>query len=79
VPVQPVPARVPQGELIGFDRVTPPWREADVLFTDNRWRSAIVLAWCKYPRGWAALLHWADGTQEWRRHDPRALRRAGDH
>ena len=73
---QPVPERIPQGELLGLDRVTPLWTEADVLFTDRCWRPATVVAWCRYRRGWAALIRWADGTEEWRRHDPGYLRRS---
>jgi hypothetical protein len=79
VTAQPVPRRIPQGELLGLDRVTPPWPEADVLFTDKRWRTATVLAWCRYRRGWAALIRWADGTEEWRNYDPRWLRRSCEH
>jgi hypothetical protein len=61
---QPVAARIPQGELLGIDRKTPPWPQADVLFTDDRWQQATVPAWCRYRRGWAALMRWADGTED---------------
>jgi hypothetical protein len=73
---QPVPQRIPRGELLAIDRVAPPWPDAEVLFTDHRWRTVTVLAWCKYRRGWAALIRWPDGSEEWRRHDPRFLRRS---
>jgi hypothetical protein len=76
---QPLAARIPQGELLGIDRITPPWRQADVLFTDDRWRQATVLAWCRYRRGWAALLRWPDGQEDWRQHDPLCLRRSIEH
>ena len=45
---QPVLARVPQGELIDADRLVPQWPQAIVLFTDQRWHPATILAWCRY-------------------------------
>ena len=50
-----------------------------VLFTDERWHPATILAWCRYQHGWAALIHWPDGREDWRRHDPRGLRRSVEH
>lgn len=76
---QPVAARIPQGELLGIDRIAPPWPEADVLFSDGRWRPATVLAWCRYRGGWAALMRWSDGGQDWRVHDPQCIRRFAAH
>lgn len=73
---QPVLTRVPQGELIGADRLSPQWPQASVLFTDGRWHPATIVAWCRYQQGWAALLHWPDGHEDWRRHDPQCLLRS---
>jgi len=76
---QPATVRIPQGELLGIDRIAPPWPQADVLFTDEQWRPATVLAWCRYRRGWAALMRWPDGTEDWRIHDPECIRRSFAH
>jgi hypothetical protein len=35
VTAQPVLTRVPQGELIGADRLSPRWPQASVLFTES--------------------------------------------
>ena len=79
MPAQPVLARVPQGELIDADRFAPRWPQVIVLFTDERWHPATILAWCRYQHGWAALIHWPDGREDWRRHNPRCLRRSVEH
>jgi hypothetical protein len=76
VTAQPVLTRVPQGELIGADRLSPQWPQAMVLFSDGRWRPATIVAWCRYRHGWAALLHWPDGHEDWRHHDPQCLLRS---
>jgi len=70
----PTAARIPQGELLGIDRVTPPWPQADVLFTDDRWRQVAILAWCRYRRGWAVLMRWPEGNEDWRAYDPECIR-----
>jgi hypothetical protein len=71
---QPVAARIPAGKLLNIDRQSPPWPQADVLFTDDQWQQTTVLAWCRYRRGWAALMRWAGGTEDWRVHDPDCIR-----
>jgi len=73
---RPVLSHVPQGELTGTDRLAPGWPQAIVLFTDGRWRPATILAWCRYQHGWAALIRWPDGREDWRTHDPQGLRRS---
>ena len=76
---RPVLRRVPQGELIGTDRLAPAWPQAIVLFTDERWRPVTILAWRRHRHGWAALIRRPDGREDWRRHDPRGLRRSVEH
>jgi hypothetical protein len=76
---QPVLARIPQGELLSADRIAPHWPQAVVLFTDDSWRPATIVAWCRYRRGWAALIRWPDGQEDWRRNDPHRLRRSIEH
>ena len=53
------------------DRLTPSRPMATVLQSDGHWHPATILAWCRYRGGWAALLRWPDGSEDWRRHDPR--------
>ena len=50
-------------------RISAPWTTAVVLFTDQTWRPAEVVAWCRYRGGWAVLIRWPDGIQDWRQHD----------
>jgi hypothetical protein len=45
-----------------------------VLCTDQGWRRAEILAWARCQAGWAALIRWPDGTQDWRQHDRRLIR-----
>lgn len=65
-----------RGQLIGIDRLTPQWPQVLVLFTDECWHPATIVAWCPYQRGWAALIRWPDGSEDWRKHDPHCLRRS---
>jgi hypothetical protein len=60
-------------------RLPPDWPQAQVLFTDDQWRPATVVAWCGHSRAWAALVRWADGTEDWLRYDARYLHRSFDH
>jgi hypothetical protein len=76
VPAQPDLPRVPQGRLIDAPRVSPPWTSALVLFTDQAWRPAVIGAWCRYRAGWAVLIRWPDGSQDWRQYDSRRLYQA---
>jgi hypothetical protein len=64
--------------LLDADRLQPDWPWASVLFTDDSWRPATIVAWCRYRRGWAVLLRWRHGDEDWRVHDPRCLRRSND-
>jgi hypothetical protein len=73
---QPVLVRIPRGQLMHVNRLEPVWTQAVALFTDDRWRPATVLAWCRLLGSWAALIQWPDGTQDWRAYDARCLRQA---
>jgi hypothetical protein len=71
--------RVPQGLLIHVERIQPDWPQAEILFDDDKWRSATILAWCRYRQGWAGLVRWADGTEDWLIYNARYFQRAFDH
>jgi len=75
----PVLARVPRGLLIQAERFAPDWPHAEVLFTDEQWRPATIVAWCRYRRAWAALVRWADGSEDWLVYNARYLQRSFDH
>ena len=79
MPPEPVLARVPRGSFIYADRLQPRWPQASVLFTDDHWRSATVIAWCRYQKTWAALIRWPDGIEDWRIYDPACFQQAFDH
>jgi hypothetical protein len=68
-PVEPVPRRIPAGVMMSSTRHEPRHRQAEVLCTDQGWRPAEILAWARCQAGWAALIRWPDGTQDWRQHD----------
>jgi hypothetical protein len=69
VPAQPDLPRIPKGELMHAPRISAPWTTAVVLYTDQTWHPAEVMAWCRYRSGWAVLIRWPDGSQDWREHD----------
>jgi hypothetical protein len=75
-PVEPVPRRIPAGVMMSSTRHEPRHRQAEVLCTDQGWRPAEILAWARCQAGWAALIRWPDGTQDWRQHDRRLIRPA---
>ena len=75
-PVEPVPRRIPAGVMMSSTRHEPRHRRAEVLCTDQGWRSAEILAWARFQAGWAALIRWPDGTQDWRQYDRRLIRPA---
>jgi hypothetical protein len=77
--IVPMLEAVPRGVVMYASRLAPAWPEATVLHSDGRWRPATPLAWCRYQAGWAALIRWPDGREEWRRHDPDCLRRSVEH
>src|SRR5215469_13986964 len=70
----PMLARVPAGDLIDRMRHEPKLRAAEVLYSDTTWRSCIVLAWARHRGGWAVLIRWRDGHEDWREYDPRHIR-----
>jgi hypothetical protein len=76
---QPLLIRIPQGQLLHAERLPPDWPQATVLFSDDRWHPATILAWCRYRGGWAVLLRWPDGSEDWRAHDPQRLMRSAEH
>jgi hypothetical protein len=75
----PVPDRVPRGRLLDAQRIQPDWPHVEVMFTDSRWRPAMIMAWCRNRGGWAVLVRWPDGTEDWLAYDARYLRRTFDH
>ena len=75
----PILDRVPQGQLIDAKRFAPDWSQVEVLFTDEQWRPATILAWCRCQRAWVALVRWADGSEDWLMYNARYLQRSFDH
>ena len=69
-------AKVPAGELIDQRRHEPGRRTAEVLCSDGSWRRVSVLAWASRRGGWAVLIRWPDGTEDWREYNRRNLRLA---
>jgi len=70
----PLPARVPPGALLGARRHQPARRDAEILFSDTAWRPCTILAWARYRGGWAALVRWHSGAQDWHVFDGRFIR-----
>lgn len=77
-PVGTVPmlGRVPAGELIDSARHEPKLRTAEVIHSDMSWRRVSVLAWAVHRNGWAVLIRWPDGRENWRGYDRRYIRPA---
>jgi hypothetical protein len=77
-PVGTVPmlGRVPSGELIDSARHEPKLRTAEVIHSDMSWRRVSVLAWAVHRNGWAVLIRWPDGREDWRGYDRRYIRPA---
>jgi hypothetical protein len=77
-PVGTVPmlGRVPAGELIDSARHEPRLRTAEVIHSDMSWRRVSVLAWAVHRSGWAVLIRWPDGREDWRGYDRRYIRPA---
>jgi hypothetical protein len=75
----PVLDRVPQGQLIDAKRFAPDWPRVEILFTDEQWRPATIIAWCRCRYGWVALVRWADGSEDWLVYNARYLQRSFDH
>jgi hypothetical protein len=65
---------LPAGRLASSRQRAPGRRQAEVLHSDATWRPCTVLAWARQPDGWAVLIRWPDGTQDWRGFDHRYLR-----
>jgi len=68
--------RVPAGELIDSARHEPKLRTAEVIHSDMSWRRVSVLAWAVHRNGWAVLIRWPDGREDWRGYDRRYIRPA---
>ncbi len=66
--------RVPAGELMDSPRRAPVRRTAEVLYSDTSWRPCLIVAWARYRGGWAALIRWPDGREDWRQFNPRHMR-----
>ncbi len=75
-PVGTVPmlTRVPAGELMDSPRRAPVRRAAEVLYSDTSWRPCLIVAWARYTGGWAALIRWPDGREDWRQFNRRHMR-----
>ena len=78
-PVGTVPmlSRVPAGELMDTPRRAPVRRTAEVLYSDTSWRPCWIVAWARYQGGWAALIRWPDGREDWRQFNRRHMRPEG--
>ena len=78
-PVGTVPmlSRVPAGELMDIPRRAPVRRTAEVLYSDTSWRPCLIVAWARYRGGWAALIRWPDGREDWRQFNRRHMRPEG--
>jgi hypothetical protein len=68
--------RVPSGEMIDSTRHEPKVRTAEVIHSDMSWRRVSVLAWAVHRNGWAVLIRWPDGREDWREYDGRHIRPA---
>src|ERR1035438_5346902 len=75
-PVGTVPmlTRVPAGEPMDSPRRAPVRRAAEVLYSDTSWRPCLIVAWARYRGGWAALIRWPDGREDWRQFNRRHMR-----
>src|ERR1700744_504855 len=75
-PVGTVPmlSRVPAGELMDSPRRAPVRRTAEVLYSDTSWRPCQIVAWARHQGGWAALIRWPDGREDWRQFNRRPMR-----
>jgi hypothetical protein len=70
-------SRVPAGELMDSPRRAPVRRIAEVLYSDTSWRPCLIVAWAQYQGGWAALIRWPDGREDWRQFNRRHMRPEG--
>jgi hypothetical protein len=70
-------SRVPAGELMDIPRRAPVRRTAEVLYSDTSWRPCLIVAWVQYQGGWAALIRWPDGREDWRQFNRRHMRPGG--
>ena len=70
-------SRVPAGELMDSPRRAPVRRTAEVLYSDTSWRPCLIVAWARYRGGWAALIRWPDGREDWRQFNRRHMRPQG--
>ena len=66
--------RGPAGELMDSPRRAPVRRAAEVLYSDTSWRPCLIVAWARYRGGWAALIRWPDGREDWRQFNRRHMR-----
>src|ERR1700759_840113 len=78
-PVGTVPmlSRGPAGELMDSPGRAPVRRTAEVLYSDTSWRPCLIVAWAHYQGGWAALIRWPDGREDWRQFNRRHMRPEG--
>jgi len=47
------------------ERYRPRHSRAEVLFADGVWVPCTILAWAKSQAGWAALVRWRNGGEDW--------------
>jgi hypothetical protein len=79
VTAQPVLALVPRGILIDAERISPAWPQAAVRCDGDQWQLVTIVAWCRYRGGWAVLIRWPDGHEDWRHYDAQHLIRSHEH
>ncbi len=72
----PVPERIPAGIMSAARRRPPRFPAAEVLLRDGSWQSCTVVAWARNQAGWAALVRWPGGREDWLQYHSRHIRPA---
>jgi len=62
--------------MMSSTRHQPRHRRAEVLCTGGAWRRVEIVAWARCQAGWAALIRWPDGHQDWQPYQPTLIRPA---
>jgi hypothetical protein len=69
-----VPELLAESVMSMSTRHEPRYRGAEVLFTSGIWRPVEIVAWARCQAGWAALVRWPDGHEDWLVHAPHSIR-----
>jgi hypothetical protein len=73
-PVEPASQHIPAGIMMSSTRHEPRHRRAEALCIGGMWRQVEIVAWARCQAGWAALIRWPDGHEDWRLHQPQLIR-----